>query len=529
MNKILLIDLERSGGTPSTINLINSIKSNYPSNDISLLVYKDKGPEHVATYLSGISKVYQINCKKIISIKSSPLFSDNFALNEFMAPLREIKQSQWDYIVNVSNDSVSTPLTSYLMEQKCRHIGACQSKDHTILYSNYWAKIYDTIVPIAYDGLSCLSSTETLLRMARLSWRPSRPFSLGHQQEDREGAKEILAIRQRSPDVKLVGVISLHTEENETCRNFLQACVQSDDFCPLLLISPSRAERELANKLREFLNGKLAIIEYELKTLPYLLLHIDLLVTSDARAKAMGDSTETPVVEICPEGEVAFRQTTAMEGNIIINAIGRRGIPINAIDILKACLLLSGIRSAHPTFSENITVHKVVHNEGRCEYFPIGGHFDVDGELTRLIAKDLIYFYAKQGHRPLFKSCYQKIFDSREIKCWVNRENENMSMASKALLSCLRSINQIKLQTISDHSVFIKDLDNLLGFCYKKSVVALPIILFRANIESIDTEDYQSNIDRMEKELFLLKGNLQKLLKFIGSIMEMEREKALSL
>ena len=288
MNKVLLINLKNAEDTLGIGGLINSIKKNDPSAKISVLIYKEY--KLAISYLKNIATVHQVDRKKILSIKSSPLFSDTFAFNEFMAPLIELKKNKWDHVINMDNDSVSHLITSYLMNQK--HSGICFKKDKVINYSNYWAKIYCHVLPAPFN--IGLSSVENLHQMAQLNWeKPGIKIYLPPE-NNRAITKKIAIVKKQqshiSPGFKLVGVLirpsSLMKEITlSTLCDFFHLCLENGDFHPLILISPSESEKKLANKLRELFSDHLTFMEYNVQTLPNILLHLDLLIAPDTVMK----------------------------------------------------------------------------------------------------------------------------------------------------------------------------------------------------------------------------------------------------
>ena len=526
MEKVLLIDLRKPDDVVETIGFANSIKNNISNAEVSVLIYKES--EHAVKCMKNINMIYTIDRIRITSIKSSPLFSDALAFNEFMSPLTKIQQSKWDYIINISNDNVSTALTSYLADKK--YVGKCLNQDKSVSYSDYyWAKLHGDARSIAPN--MGLSSMEILHQMLQLEKRNLEGKSYLLSLDNKIIAEKMLAIRKNqshlSSDLKLVGILTPPPPLSEEITSdvsfeFITICLQDNEFYPILLISSAQEEKEMANRLIESLNKNLIVIEYNYNSLPYILLHLDLLITSKNDAKIIGDMTDTPMVEICPSESVPFYQSTTSEGNIIIKSIKNNTVPINPSDILKACFLLCAKENIYFEFSENITIYKVLNEQDRCEYIPIGGCLNIREELTRIIGKDIIYNYHNSEDIGLFGPLYKNIFSNDEIKSWIEQENQIISSASKVLLNCLRSINQVKLRKnkIND---FIKKLDQLLEFCNNQSIASLPIALFKTDLESIPNHDYRTNIEVIEKELFALKSNLQKIFKLINSIIKHER------
>ena len=522
MSRTLLIDLESSGSILLLGNFINSLKKNNPSTKISILI--DEKAREAIRCLKNITTVHEIKRKTIISMKHSPLFSDTFAFNEFMSPLLELKKTKWDHIINIGRDEISPLLTTYLMDHK--HSGVCVKQDKTLHYSSYWAKInYDVL--LGHSNL-LFPSLEILHQMTQLKWEKQGEKVHLLPKNNMAITKKMVKIRKEcssiSSNLKLVGILIKSSSLMKKItlnmiRDFLHRCLKEENFYPIILTSLLESEKKLAHKLNELFHGSLPLVEYDLKSLSSILSHLDLLVAPDTDAKHVADLTETPMVELSLGESPLFEQSTILEGNIIIRPIGDPVASIKSSDVLKACHLLETSQDVDFDFSQNITAYKVLHKGNRCEYLPIGGYFNPREELNRIVGKDISYYISSSYREVLFKSLYEKIFHERELTHFVSQEKKNISMISKSVLSCLRSVYQIKSRTGQGES-FIKSLDQLLKFCQQNSISSLSVVLFRTNIESLNIQDHDSNIEMVKNELFSLKSNLQKIFHYMSALTE---------
>ena len=522
MSRTLLIDLESSKNILRLGSFINSLKRNNPTSKISILI--DEQSREGIRYLKNITTVHEIKRKTIISMKSSPLFSDTFAFNEFMSPLIELKKIKWDRVINIGRDRISPLLTSYLMNHN--HSGVCVQQDKVLNYSNYWAKVNHSF--LQYPSKLALPSLEIFHQMAQLTWEKQGDKVYLFPKNNMAITKKIAAIRKEhspiSTDLKLVGILIKSSSLMKKItlnmiRDFLNLCLKEKNFHPIILTSLSESEKKLAYELNELFHSHLSLIEYDSKSLPSVLSHLDLLVAPDSDTKHVADLTDTPMVELSLGESPLFEESTILEGSIIIRPIGDPVTSIKASDVLKACHLLEDYQDIHFDFSQNITAYEVSHRGNRCEYLPIGGYFNPHKELTRIIAKDIIYFINDTHHEVFFKHLYENLFHKSEINSWVYQEKKNISIISKVVLSCLRSVYQIKSRK-NQSETFIKSLDQLLQFCQQNSIASLPVLLFRTNIESLSLQDHDSNIENIEKELFSLKNNLQKIFHYMSSLTE---------
>ena len=453
MSDILLIALQEPQEIINSLKITRSLKGHDPLTNISMLSYEDAAPmlrEH-----KDIERVYTIDRKKILSITSSGLFSDAFAINEFMIPIEKIKQKMWDHIVNISSNDISTPLTSYLKNQG--HIGTCLNLDKSPSYSNYWAIVYNDILSGPLNiGLSYLENLHQMIGVEYITARKSVGRTPNNTSENQltkiQNAKSITSLYLLGIFIDSSTIAEKINFEN--FYHFLELCLQSQIFHPVLFISPSETERTFAGKLKkENLKGQesktlemsvLPIIEYDMKSATTFLPHLDLVITSNTTISEMGDLYNTPTVELAFPPTKLFTRSTTQENNIIIRPLHENEASLNASDLLKACFLLCKRETKDISFSKNVAVYKISHQNNRYEYIPLDGCFNISEEITRMVGKDLVYLYSNSNHNLLPKSYYQSFFSKKEIALWVDQEKVNLSNVSKALLNCIRSVNHIK-------------------------------------------------------------------------------------
>ena len=145
MKEVLVINLKRNGDIFTTGHIIRSILKKDPNTRISLLVLKEF--ERAAEALKGISQIYSIDRKKILTFAKNRIFSDGFALDQLNSDLNKVMLKSWDTIFNYSNDRVSTHITTLLKGRTTKHIGIRFNDYCNVEHSNEWSIIFNDVLP----------------------------------------------------------------------------------------------------------------------------------------------------------------------------------------------------------------------------------------------------------------------------------------------------------------------------------------------------------------------------------------------
>ena len=514
-NKILIINLDRNVKALCIGHLVQWIQHKHYAAEVSVLV--EKTEEEKIRNLKNIKNIYVLDRQKMQLVKNSSLFNDGLALKEFMLVLSEIKNTRWDILLNVGSDSASASLVSYLT--KGESLGARLGPQKRLEHSGYWPQIYHSLLHGAYGG--GMNVVEALHKMTfgppfdltcGLTWPVEgdaiAPTSGNINGKLRAFVADVQQKRRDTPSsTKMVGVMG-----GESNFELLHESGQGHGILPILV------EKD------------------KIKALPHLVGFFDAVILCGGEEKILCDLMKVPTIEVLPEKKDLFLKSTMGKGNIVISS-SNDNTAITAVDLLHACSLLFNQNQVNQNqasgyngeeLSAGITFYRVFYQKGRCEYLPVAGPFDVFRELSRFIAKDMIYYCAHGNFdHTLFNTLYKKMFSPDEIKAWVNQENEKMAKLHTFLINALRGLGQCRKGQDSSHwDDLERDINDLSSLSEEESAVAIPLALFRQKIQLIDGQDIASHLDDIEQALFCLKNDLNKLLLFIHSFSgSMERTK----
>ncbi|MBT3583294.1 MAG: glycosyltransferase family 9 protein [Halobacteriovoraceae bacterium] len=531
MSDILLINFKRLGDIYSSAHLIQSIVTKDPSTKVSILVFKEF--ELAARSIKNVANVYTVNRKEIETLKKNRIYSNGFALNSFFDDINDIANLKWDQVINYSNDRLSTYLTSLLtIGSKPEYAGIRFTKRQTVEYSSIWSIIFNDVLtsykytPVNFNdayhhliGAQFQISEDSIKTNAKYNESAFKNFTQLREAEARSGNQ-----------IKLVG-IQLKTSRAskdipmETLTVLVNKILDCPELYPILLVAPSQEEKAIANKINEHFDNSLVSVEADLKALPSVLINLDLVITPDTLTKHMADLVDTPVIEVSLGEAPLFKQATVNPQSIVLSvdpALREFSVKktdsdliwknqnkmIEAADILSAVFYLLNENTAL-NLGQRVCAYQPVRDGLGYRLKLIAGESDPQWELARQLGRCYMM-------KSLTGLKTDEIFSDlvelprQQIRKWLDGEKAKVSEASKNLLGAIRSLLQAG-ENSAKGGDFVRSLDKLLLSSETDSLVSLPSLWFRANIESLNSTTLEENIKEVEGLLYKLKGEYQKV------------------
>jgi ADP-heptose:LPS heptosyltransferase len=522
MKRILIINLRRLGDIYSSAHLVNSISSLGQSN-ISILVYQECAK--AASSLTNVSQVYTINRKQIITLKSNKLFSDVDAFAELYDQMNEIKNQEWDQVINYSNDTAGTYLTSYIQNSAQNISGIFYNSSHQTNVNNNWSILFNDI--LTFLPLSPIHFTDCYHKIS------STPYSfVGNKiktsHEHNELARiQINSIRQGldgdNKTAKIIG-IQLKTSSvlkdlpTELVKDFIFLMRKSSELIPVLLIAPNDQERACAGIINEHFNDSIVVIETDLATLPSVLLNIDLLVSPDTAIKHIANLTNTPVLEISLGTSPFLKQGPYCADSLVLTeAIATRSFSssnptsITGMDVIASILyFFTASKTIRPLFSPNVSLYGARFDKLGIFYYPISGSVVPQIEISRLMNRQLVSVLFNSSE---IDGIYPEALNYGKsiVSKWADRERNNITQLMRDLLSTLRALLQGKNRKDSSLE-FVTNLGRLLEYCGTNQLTQIPCLLFKGKLELIRGTTVEENTKEVEVLLHELKSNVLKIL-----------------
>ena len=528
MKNVLIINLRRLGDIYSTGHLINSIKQSSPAVTVSLLIYKEF--ESITRSLGNVDQFFFIDRKKITALKKNPIFSPGLAIEKFHNDLIDIQQTNWDQIINYSNDKIGTYLSSYLTADKpnIEFFGIKYLTSQTMTRSSDWAIMFNDILPCyAHTPVHFIDCYHHLYGV---TWSPLKNNLIKtHPKHDQSVQDVIEKIKKdgnlTDGEIKVVGIQLKSSDTSkdilaETIIELISLLLDNSKVFPVLLIAPNKQEQDLACDINAYFDNTLVVIESDLYALGSVIKHLNCIITPDTFIKHMCDLSETPMVEVSRGKSPFLKQGTYnINSYVLTPALSTRKYDgtnlenegrIKAGDIYQAMqLALKHIFISEVNLSNDITIYGPMRDELGIYYMPICGSYDIEIELSRYLARHYIKRTFNRN-KDLDISFFKDAKNFR-LHAWLDCEKNAVTELTRDLLSTLKHL-LLSQKNKTKTKDFVVSLERLLGHSEKHHVASIPLHFFKAQVDSLASDSTAQNVQIVEELLYKLKGDIQQVL-----------------
>lgn len=538
-SQIILINLNRYGDIFQSAHLLQSFKEKDPTTRVHYVCYEEVA--NAANILADIDVLHTIPRKKIISFSKNPIYSDGLAFDALEESLSNIKISANDLIINYSNDRVSTYISTYLARTYNSNVaGISFSPIHTVEYSNSMAVVLNDVLPVypstPYNFNDCYHSLVTTPH-ARNRRNPIKIDS-EHSEVAKESIYKIKCSKNINvSDVKIIGIqLCSSTEEKdipqEALVDFLSLISEDPYIVPLLLVSPSQEEKDKADKLNELFNNTLVSVESDFKAIPSVLSHLDLLVTPDTSIKHLADLLRVNTLEVSLGFAPFLKQGTVNTNSMILTlepsvrdfkestSIKEKSIAENqklhGADLYNISKEMIGQAVEDYELSPGLVCYKPIRTADGSFLLPLDGDINQDFELRRVLSRSIIQNIVYENIDLSFLLKVTSAFDAKALTDFIYNEKKMLAETSKHLLSALRELIQLQEKPKSSDN-FIKALEGLLSHCHQPFLSTIPVLFFRAKLETVQSTTLEENLKEVEKLIYRLKQDIKLALQTLDS------------
>lgn len=536
MERLLIVNLKRLGDVFQAGHLIKSLLADNPKREIHLLCYEES--LGAAKVLRGISKVHTINRKKIISYYKNNIYSDGLAFNELNESLAEISNTNFSKVLNYSNDKVSTFISTYLCQTTgASPLGITFSPRQTINYSSPHALLLNDV--LTQTSFTPYSFNEIIHKICGIKEVHNQNETIkSSKNHDRTAINNLDRLRTlKNPDSNKVSIVGIQLCSASQAKDINEKTIietvrlinNSETMIPILLVAPFEAERKKANSINKEFDNKLVSVEADFIALPSVLKSLDLLVTPDTAIKHLADNLSLPVVEISLGHAPMYKQGTNNHNSAIISESGHgrifkeNGEPLEQVQ--KNNMRLSGsyvFNTVNSLLGNPEEIQDIPNQNQFCLYrpwktqdghflMPQAGPYSSSFEARRVMARAICQKITSGVIDDGFLEQAYSVITKKEFQLAIEDEKLSLSSVTKDLLSTLRGL----IQTQEDKGkapVFIEALERLLSRCFDNSLSAIPALIFRAKVESLNSNSLEENFKEVETHLYQLKDNLQSCL-----------------
>ncbi|MBT4790983.1 MAG: hypothetical protein HON90_05390 [Halobacteriovoraceae bacterium] len=506
MNKILILNFGTTHDLISSSHLISAVKKDHPTAMIELLTLRSQ--KEIAQILDNISNYHYIDSDSINTIFQSPLYSDAFAINQFMNILGPLVNTDWDLVVNNSNDNISSYIMSALKTNQLA--GSYIANDGVARCSDKWS-IYQNYVA---TGLSRQTINKPTIRnhIVNLPYYSELNKIKLNSDYTTVANQNFARIRKmkNNTGIFIVG-ISLeagydgYMMELDTYSDIIEALEESNDYKAVLLLNGKEYQKEFANKLNKTFNNKLISINLETVALPSVISNLDIIISASNDQLTISDTMNTRCLEIRDCGGNSATPSIVNANNFVLYAKDETNIASDALLALNeefgTELPINVLNSCNP-------VYRSVSDELGNFFTQIRGDLNIQKELRYHVERS--YFFEIFGY-PRNNELFEHIKNNTEPEYLqdfiINLKNE-LTNTVKLLLATVRSLKSVRNSESSLNS-FISYLDNLMAIGKENTIVSSIVRNFEGKLENIEAIDANENIRQIESYLFELKSDMQ--------------------
>src|SRR3989339_459868 len=466
----------------------------------------------------------------IASLKKNPIFSPALAIEKFYNDLADVQKTNWDQIINYSNDKIGSYLVSYLTANNpsINFSGIKYLTSQTMTRSSDWAIMLNDILP-CYNHTP-IHFIDCYHQLCGVPWTPLKNNLIKTHPKHDQSVQDVLEKIKKDDTVahNEIQVIGIQLKSSDTSKDIpaetiielIGLLLDNPKVFPVLLIAPIKSEQDLACDINAYFDNTLVVIESDLYALGSVIKHLNCVITPDTFIKHMCDLSETPMVEISRGKSPFLKQGTYNLNSFILTpTLSTRKYDstnlenegrIKAHDIYQAMqLALKHISISDTKLSSEATIYGPVRDELGIYYMPVVGGYDIEIELSRYVSRH----YLKKTflkNNPLDLSFFNDAKNFR-LHAWLDCEKNAVTELTRDLLSTLKHL-LLSQKNKTKTKDFVVSLERLLGHCENHHVVTIPLHFFKAQVDSLTSDSTAQNVQVVEELLYKLKSDIQQIL-----------------
>jgi len=511
MKKVLFTILRSELDTIKSAKIIAAYKENNPHTELSVLTYSEF--EQYANLLDDVTSVYAIDKKEIATYLNGDVYSDGLALNSFASSMEEVFKTQWNCVVNLSNDSVSAYLVSGLDTEEI--IGSHTGNYGSNVTSNNWNTYLNSVA--ATESIRTIGLSDVRSHMLSAPYQDTTCGIKIDENYAREAYNNFAKIRESkgSSNTHIIAVSITDGRggeyiDHESMIELIDTLESSEDYKVVLLSANSDYEREIVNKLNSEFNNSLITIKAQTEAMPAVMSNIDGIISCSNITLALAEALDVFSIEVCVDANNSIIEAS---NNVIIEARDKY-----LDDVFY--MLNKRFESLLPVSS--MTSENAVFETFNDEYGSMKsltrGPVDINRELNYHLKR--CYNYALLGYpvnHDLLRNLQSNI-SKEDMTNYIEEVKEEITIYVKTLLTALRSLKTTK-ENGQNTDVFIKCLDKLITSAKDSTLPSGALGLLEGRIENITSTDHNDNIIQIERYLFELKSDLQMLTNIFSDLL----------
>ncbi|MQL49808.1 putative lipopolysaccharide heptosyltransferase III [Photorhabdus khanii] len=306
-SRILIIKLRHHGDVLLVTPVINTLKDNYPSVEIDVLLYKETEP--ILANFSSVANIFSMD-RQWRKQGARVHFSHEWRL------LKQLRNRKYDIVINLADQWYSAFVTRFT-RAKVR-IGLDLAKRRSL----FWKKCFTNLVPTEHsEFLHIVEQNLSTLSLLNLP-STSTKVTMSYRQEDRDTVRMLLEQH---------GVSQKYIVVQPTSRWFFKcwdekkmsetiSALQSDGWTVVVTSGPDRKEEDMVETILSSCPKERVISLAGQLTLPQLAALIDeanLFIGVDSIPMHMAAALKTPCIALFGPSKLVFWHPWEAKGEVI--------------------------------------------------------------------------------------------------------------------------------------------------------------------------------------------------------------------
>lgn len=513
MNKLLVVSLGSNKEVLQSSFVISRLRENYPHSEIHLLTLKSL--TNRAKSIKNVAKVHTIDDQKISKIKQGAVYSNGYAIDVFFEGLAGVLSTDWDQVINQSHNTLSTLIVS-AVNTETRN-GVSLSKEGTTILSSDWAVALNSV-----NTFSKRKPIETNIINTHLVGSPWINTGDGlkvSEQYSLLSGQNFSRIRSMKPgDSKIIGISLSQGYDgtfigSETLEDIVGTLKESTNYIPVLLIDPSDQNHKIVvNDLNTKFNNELISINVDFAAFSAITTHLDLIMSPATDYLLGADLQGTIALEL--------RNTHSFKNDPVITTEGSRVLFYENDKNLSSELIFAineifETELPVDTTQGGANVYACIKDEYGYFFSQLKGEINLFDELDYHLSRSLFFQILGYPENQALLENIKEMCSKDEIQSYVGQTRADLTGAVKILLATLRSMKVMRNSSDGINS-FLSYYDQLLAYGKQENIIGHLIRFTEGKIENIHDKDSQKNLELIEKALFELKANIQKVTEICG-------------
>lgn len=491
IKKVLFIHL-KDDLLAENIKTITSYRNNNPHDEIHLLT-EETNQNICEVFKGNLDQCHYIQTDRIKKLKDSKLFSDAFALNQYLQDISQVSEIDWGRTVALTNNYLTSLVLTFIESDS--RTGVHFTEEKYTIYNNKWERIRNIILSSEnYFNSSVINNF-----LLDQSYDFNTTLKLDKEVENIIN-KNFMAIRNKvGSDVNIVGV----QVDHKLALSFEELCLMINmlfnnfNTYPVLIYKAEPQNIELINKTSSVFENNIICIKCDDSSISGILNNLDIFISHQSKFRALCDYTDTPSISIV--ADINYSKLPLNEVGYIVK---------NNKDIIETVSKLTS-KILNPLESLDLNSKEYVYKNITVNDVSVLKPLNTNDEkgIQALLKAAYVLQIANSNNYKYYLQVLKQ-YPIETISQIIQKEKSFFTAAVRTILTMIKE-TKAGLKGETQTNEFILGLNTLFTMAEETNFVSLPLRAFKDDVENISSVGREENLTRIEDYLFELKDNIK--------------------